>query len=306
MNSNTTRRKFLAGSMAAAGAAVLGKTSATAAASAPLTQAASAADKPLPVTKGVVWGMLPKELSIADRMKLARDAGFQNVQTYTEPDQATAEEIKRAAEDAGIIIRDVMNQAHWKYPLSSSDPDAVEKSLEGMRVSLHNAKFWGADSVLLVPAVVNPETRYEDAWNRSVEQIGKLLPLAEELQVVIAIEEVWNRFLLSPIEFRNYVDYFDSPWLKAYFDVGNVLLYGYPEDWIRTLRYRIDKVHLKDFKRDGYQFVNLGDGDVNWPAVREALMAVGYHGPVTVEIRGGDLAYLKDVANRVDRLLING
>ena len=305
MNSNTTRRKFLAGSMAAAGAAVLGKTGATGAA-APLTQAASAADKPLPVTKGVVWGMLPKELSIADRMKLARDAGFQNVQTYTEPDQATAEEIKRAAEDAGIIIRDVMNQAHWKYPLSSSDPEVVEKSLEGMRVSLQNAKFWGADSVLLVPAVVNPETRYEDAWSRSVEQIGKLLPLAEELQVVIAIEEVWNRFLLSPIEFRNYVDHFDSPWLKAYFDVGNVLLYGYPEDWIRTLRYRIDKVHLKDFKRDGYQFVNLGDGDLNWPAVREALMAVGYHGPVTVEIRGGDLAYLKDVANRVDRLLING
>jgi hexulose-6-phosphate isomerase len=250
--------------------------------------------------------MLPKELSVADRMKLAVDTGFEEVEAYTEPDQAKAEEIKKAAEAAGIRIHSVMNRAHWEFPLSSGDPEVVEKSMEGMRTSLHNAKLWGASAVLLVPAVVNSETRYVDAWNRSVEHIRQLIPLAEELQVVIALEEVWNRFLLSPIEFKEYVDVFDSKWVKAYFDVGNVVLFGFPQDWIRTLRHRIYKVHLKDFKRErsGYQWVNLGEGDVDWPEVRQALEDIGYHGSVTVELSGGDAAYLKDVSERVDRLLI--
>src|SRR5207247_1101145 len=120
--------------------------------------------------------------------------------------------------------------------------------LAGMRTSLHNAKLWGSDVVLLVPAVVNPQTSYRDAWTRSQAQIRKLIPLAEELKVVIAIEEVWNRFLLSPLEMVQYIGEFHSPWVGAWFDVGNVVLYGYPQDWIRTLGKRIVKVHLKDFK----------------------------------------------------------
>jgi hexulose-6-phosphate isomerase len=119
-----------------------------------------------------------------------------------------------------------MSMAHWEYPLSSSDPAVVEKSLDGMRTSLRNAKLWGAEAVLLVPAVVNPQTTYREAWTRSQKQIRKLIPLAEELKVIIAVEEVWNKFLLSPIEFPRYVDEFQSPWVKAYFDVGNVVLYG--------------------------------------------------------------------------------
>src|SRR5207249_8973423 len=110
-----------------------------------------------------------------------------------------------------------------------------EKSLSGMRTSLQNAKLWGADAVLLVPAVVNPQTSYRDAWTRSQAQVRKLLPLAEQLKVVIAIEEVWNRFLLSPLEMAQYIGEFHSPWIRAWFDVGNVVLYGYPQDWIRTL-----------------------------------------------------------------------
>src|SRR5947207_15237887 len=116
---------------------------------------------------------------------------------------------------------------HWQYPLSSSDPAVIDKSLNGMRTSLRNAKLWGADVVLLVPAVVNSQTSYRDAWTRSQTQIRKLIPLAQELNVVIGIEEVWNRFLLSPIEMAQYVDEFRSPWIKAWFDVGNVVLYGY-------------------------------------------------------------------------------
>jgi hexulose-6-phosphate isomerase len=145
---------------------------------------------------------------------------------------------------------------------------------------------------------------------RSQKQIRKLIPLAEELKVIIAIEEVWNKFLLSPLEMARYVDEFQSPWVKAYFDVGNVVFYGYPQDWIRTLGKRIAKVHLKDFKitgpgfGNGYRFVNLGEGDIDWPAVRKAFAEVGYTGYATTELEGGDEAYLRDVGQRVDRLVL--
>jgi hexulose-6-phosphate isomerase len=142
----------------------------------------------------------------------------------------------------------------------------------------------------LVPAVVNPQTSYREAWVRAQKQIRKLIPLAEELKVIIALEEVWNKFLLSPLEFPKYVDEFQSPWVKAYFDVGNVVLYGY----------------LKDFKRleDGYRWVNLGEGDIDWPAVRKAFADIGYNGYATTELEGGDEAYLRDVGQRVDRLVL--
>ena len=155
---------------------------------------------PLPIKKGVLLEMLPEKLSYPDRFKMARDLGFEVVQAPTEGDEHKAEEIKKAADGAGIRIDSVMNMDHWKYPLSSSNPADVEKSLAGMRTSLHNAKLWGADTVLLVPAVVDSKTSYQDAWVRSKKEIQKLMPLAEELKVVIAIEEVWNKFLLSPLE----------------------------------------------------------------------------------------------------------
>lgn len=258
------------------------------------------------IKKGLVYSMLPSSLSHAARFKLARDAGFEVVQAPTTPDTNEAEEIKRAAESAGIRIDSVMNMDHWDYPLSSSDPTVVEKSLAGMRTSLRNAKLWGSDVVLLVPAVVNPQTSYRDAWTRSQQQIRKLIPLAAELKVVIGIEEVWNKFLLSPLEMKQYIAEFRSPWIKAWFDVGNVLLYGYPQDWIRTLGKDIVKLHIKDFKRkeNGYAWVNLGDGDANWPAIRKALAEIGYSGSAIVELEGGDEAYLRDVSQRLDRLIL--
>src|SRR3989475_7738225 len=258
------------------------------------------------IKKGLVFDMVPGNLTYADRFKLVRDTGFEVVQALTEPDERKAEEMKKAADGANVRIDSVMNVDHWKYPLSSSDPAVVEKSLAGMRTSLHNAKLWGSDAVLLVPAVVNPQTSYRDAWSRSQKEIRKLLPLAEELKIVIAIEEVWNKFLLSPLEMAAYIKEFNSPWIQAWFDVGNVLLYGYPQDWIRTLGKSIVKVHLKDFKRkeNGYEWVNLGDGDVDWPAVRDAFGEIGYTGSAITELKAGDEAYLRDVSRRVDRLII--
>jgi len=308
MKSELSRRDFLKTSaVGACGATMSGALAQPlSAATRPAGAEPAPAPGPLPIKKGVLLGMLPKQLSYADRFKMARDVGFEAVQAYTTPDQHEAEEIKKAADAAGIKIDSVMNEGHWQWPLSSSDPAVVEKSLNAMRTSLHNAKLWGSYSVLLVPAVVNPQTGYHDAWTRSQTQIRKLIPLAEELQIVIAMEEVWNKFLLSPLEMATYVDEFKSPWIKVWFDVGNVVLYGYPQDWIRTLGKRIVELHLKDFKRleDGYKWVNLGDGDINWPEVRKALAEVGYQGTATTELDGGDEAYLRDVSKRVDRLAL--
>jgi L-ribulose-5-phosphate 3-epimerase len=296
MEKNSSRREFLKASVAASCGAALSSMAS------PLLAAAA----PVKIKKGILLDMTPEKLSYADRLKMARDAGFDVVQADTTPDAHEAEAIKKAADGSGIKIDSVMNMDHWKYPLSSSDPAVVEKSLDGMRTSLRNAKLWGSETVLLVPAVVNPATSYRQAWTRSQKQIRKLIPLAEELRVVIAIEEVWNKFLLSPLEMAAYVDEFRSPWIKSWFDVGNVVLYGYPQDWIRTLGPRISKLHLKDFKRakDCYQWVNLGEGDVDWPSVRQSLADIGYAGSAICELDGGDETYLRDLSRRMDRLLL--
>jgi L-ribulose-5-phosphate 3-epimerase len=258
--------------------------------------------------KAVLISLLPQELSYADRFKLALDSGFEGIEMQTVAEPRLAEEIKEASAKTGLKIHSVMNMDHWKYPLSSDNPDEVDKSVSGMETSLRNAKLWGADAVLLVPAVVNPKTPYKEAYVRSQKVIReRILPLAKELKIVIGVEEVWNKFLLSPLEFSRYVDEFKSPWVRAYFDVGNIVFYGYPQDWIRTLGGRIVKVHLKDFRLDRpngkFYWKNLGEGDIDWQEVRKAFSEIGYNGYVTVEIEGGDAAYLKDVAARLDRFL---
>jgi L-ribulose-5-phosphate 3-epimerase len=306
---STSRRQFLKSSVtASACAAGIGSGSGRFLLGEQINLAATPhpASAAIPIKKGLVYSMLPSHLSPVDRCQMARDAGFEVVQAPTTPDEHAAEGMKSAAAKANIRIDSVMNMDHWRYPLSSSNPSVVEKSLAGMRTSLHNAKLWGADTVLLVPAVVNPETSYRDAWTRSQDQIRKLIPLAAELEVRIAIEEVWNRFLLSPIEMADYIRDFQSPWIKAWFDVGNVLLYGYPQDWIRTLGKSIVKLHVKDFKRreDGYAWVNLGDGDADWPEVRQALAEIAFSGSAIAELEGGDEAYLRDVSRRMDRLIL--
>lgn len=265
----------------------------------------------LPIRKAVWYGMLPDTLSHSARFRMARDTGFEEVECNTTEDPGEAEEIKKAAEAAGIRIHSVMNQAHWEYPLSSADPAVVARSMKGMEISLRNAQLWGADAVLLVPAVVNAQTSYKDAWVRSQRQIRELLPMAGKLKVVIAVENVWNKFLLSPLEFARYVDEFESPWVRAYFDVGNILFYGYPQDWIRTLGKRIVKLHFKDFRQREIthwqeyrvEFVNLREGDVDWKEVHHSLAEIGYSGSATVELAAGDADYLRDVSRRVDLIL---
>jgi L-ribulose-5-phosphate 3-epimerase len=271
---------------------------------------ATAAPKPATpgIKKSTLISMLPRDLSYEARFALAREAGFEAIEMRTMTRDEEAAEIREASRKTGLRIHSVMNVEHWEAPLSSADPEVVRRSVRGMETSLRNAALWGADAVLLVPAVVDAATPYREAYTRSQRVIREqLLPKAAEHKVIIAVEEVWNKFLLSPLEFARYVDEFDSPWLKAYFDVGNVVLFAFPQDWIRTLGSRIVKVHLKDFTLDRragrYTWVNLGEGDIDWPEVRRALGEIKYAGYVTTELSGGDATYLKDVSARLDKIL---
>jgi hexulose-6-phosphate isomerase len=251
--------------------------------------------------KALIFSMLPRDLSLEDKFKLAKTVGFDGVE-IAPADEVQGKEMRAAAEKAGVRIHSII-YGGWHAPLSSADHAVIERGLKDVQNALRCAKTVGADAVLLVPAVVNESTRYAEAYERSQKHIRSLIPLAKELGVIIAVENVWNKFLLSPIEFARYVDEFESPFVRAYFDVGNVVLFGFPQDWIRTLGKRIVKIHLKDFKRQTNQFVGLREGDVNWKDVRRALDEVGYTGFMTTELGGGDEAYLRDVSARVDKIV---
>jgi len=292
----TNRRDFLKLSAMGAAATLLPQNVITASS---LNQTSSGGQ----LKKAVLISMLPRQLSYLDRFKLAVDVGFEGIEMQTITDPKEAEQIKEASEKAKLRIHSVMNMGHWEWPFSSPNPDDVKKSVERMEISLRNAKLWGADTVLLVPAVVRPDTTIPQAWQRSQPHIKKLIPLAKELGVVIGIEPVWNKFLLTPYDTAKYVDEFKSPWVKAYFDVGNIVMYGFPQEWIRALNKRIVKFHLKDFKYENRQWVPLREGSIDWKEVRKAIGEIGFSGYLTVELPGGDETYLREVSRRVDLIL---
>jgi hexulose-6-phosphate isomerase len=284
------RRHFLKYAAAATGTGLLGRSTSS-----------FASRTSAKLHKALQFGMLPKNLSDADKFKLAKKCGFEGIEHSPMQNLDAAQELGKLAREAGVPIHSIV-YGGWGAPFSDPRPDVIDKGLAEMETALRSAKALGADAVLLVPAIVNEDVGYGDAYKRSQEHIRKLLPLAGELRVIIAVENVWNKFLLSPLEFARYVDEFDSPWLKAYFDIGNVIIFGYAQDWIRTLNKRIVKIHLKDFKRKGYEWTNLLDGDVNWKQVRRALDEIGYEGFLTPELQGGDEAYLTDLSRRIDKI----
>jgi hexulose-6-phosphate isomerase len=252
--------------------------------------------------KAFCFSMLPGDMSVEDRFKLAKDIGLDGVEV---PPLDNADDILkfRAASDATGVRMHSIIYGGWKAPIASADPAVAEQGVALIEAQLGVAKQIGADSVLVVPGVVDANNRYADVYQRSQAQLKKLAPKAEAAGVSILIENVWNNFLLSPLEFARYLDEIGSPRVQAYFDVGNVVAFGWPEDWIRTLGPRIKKIHLKDFKRDGRQWVNLREGSVDWPEVRKAMREVGYQSYLTAELKGGDEAYLRDVSARIGMII---
>jgi L-ribulose-5-phosphate 3-epimerase len=270
----------------------------TALAGAPLS---NAADTPGPWKKAyMLSGRLTSE-NVLEQFQLLKDAGFEGVEILS-PIDVARDAVLSARDKTGLVIHGVCGSKHWENPLSDPDPQVVERGLDGMRQALADCKAYGGTTVLLVPAVVKKDVSYRDAYSRSQAAIRTLIPDAEKYGIKIAIEEVWNKFLLSPPEFARYIDEFQSPSICAYFDVGNVVEYGYPEQWIRELGKRIAKVHIKEYKKEKRFNYLLGEGEIDWPAVRQALLDVGYQGWITAEVPKGDLAAMKDVVRRMDKI----
>ena len=207
----------------------------------------------------------------------------------------------KASEKTGIKIHGVIDSVHWRDTLSHPDEAVRAKGVEALKTALNDAKFYGADTALLVPGVVNKDVTYEQCYERSQAEVRKVLPLAEKLGVKIAIEVVWNNFLTKPEQLVQYVDDFKSPFVGAYFDCSNMIKYGVPSaDWIRQLGKRMLKFDLKGYSH-AKQWVPIGDGDENWPEVMKALTEINYTGWATAEVAGGGPKELKEIADRMDR-----
>jgi len=260
------------------------------------------------IKKAIMWGTVGLKGSVLEKMKAIKEAGFAGTEMMSHMDQ---DEVLRARDETGLVIPSVCGARHWEKPLSDPNPKVREEGLEALKQTLRDAKRYGATSVLLVPAVVNKEVSYNEAYTRSHDEIRKAVPLAEDLGVKIAIENVWNQFLLSPLEAARYVDEFNSPAVGWHFDVGNVITFGWPEQWIRILGKRIQKLHIKEYsrkKRDneglwkGFHVPFL-EGDNDWPAIMKALDDIGYNGWGIAEQGGGDTPEgLKDLSIRMTRI----
>lgn len=256
-----------------------------------------------PTKKAMIYGMVRQGATVEEKFQILKQAGFDGVEIPPVYDASEQEKFRAASEKIGLEIHSVIFGGWGKNLLSNPDPAAREAAVETLKKGLHCARSVGADNLLLVPAVVDAKTRYVEAYERSQEGIRRALPTAEELKVVIAVEEVWNNFLLSPLEFGRFVDEFQTPWVKAYFDVGNIVKNGWPEDWIRTLGKRINRVHLKDFSKKRTQFVKLQEGDVNWKEVRKAFQEVGWPRFMTAEFNGDDYLEPEELARRIDHII---
>lgn len=233
----------------------------------------------------------PGDMPTMKAISLAKEIGFEAFEFCVGAQGLDATEsdigaIRRHAAELHIELTSIGCGLGWDYSLTSPDPSVRERGKDAVARVLQIAQWLGVDSVLTVPGNVTPEVDYDVAIERALACIQDLVPVAERLQVCIAIENVWNKFLLSPVEMRDFIDQFQSDYVGAYFDIGNIVLYGYPEQWIRILGKRIRMVHAKDFRAstgtmDG--FVMLMEGNVNWPAVMAAFREVGYDRALVAE-----------------------
>ncbi len=269
------------------------------------------ATKKVVLKKALGLGMITEDLSLTDKFKLAKELGFDGVELNS-PVDFTMKEIMEAKEKSGIETPTVVNKDHWSVPLSDPDPEVRKKCIASVAKSLEEIKELGGDTVLVVPGVVNDKVSYEDAYITSQNSIRELIPYAEKTGMQIGLENVWNNFLISPVEAKRYIDEINHPLVGWYFDIGNVLRYGWPEHWIKTLNRRIMKLHIKEFSRElmnsaglweGFK-VDLLKGDNNWPVVMKAVSEINHQGGwLTAEVPGGDRNHLKQISNQMDEII---
>lgn len=271
--------------------------------------------------KGInIWSFA--ETDLQKIFKITKNAGFEGIElaltdewlSYTEND---IKEIKLSADKYGLELYSLSSGLYWQYNYTSELKENREKAKEITKKQLQIASWLGCDTILVVPGAVNvsfePDSEivdYDIAYERALSVLKELAPIAEKLKVSIGVENVWNDFLLSPLEMRDFIDKVDSPYVGAYFDVGNVVYSGFPEQWIKILNKRIKKVHFKDYRRnvgslDG--FVDLLAGDVDYVKVMNAFKEVGYDGWVSAEMIPPYKKYsdtiIYNTSNAMDRIL---
>ena len=248
-----------------------------------------------------MYGTISFPGSVLEKFKAIKAAGFEGVEPMSHMNQ---DEVVKALEETGLKAASVCCATHWAKPLSHPDEKARAASREGVQRALQDAKRYGATSVLVVPGIVNKEVSYDDCFKRSVGEIRQLLPVAKETGVKIAIENVWNEFITTPKQAISFLEAIDSALVGWHFDIGNVLRYGVPEDWIPVLDKHILKLHIKEYAKLKGFGVKLLDGDNKWAAIMKALDKVGYDGWGISEQPGkqsADAAALKDLSERMDR-----
>ncbi|UCD27391.1 MAG: sugar phosphate isomerase/epimerase [Planctomycetota bacterium] len=266
--------------------------------------------------KGINLWTFDRKTSIAEAAKAAREAGFEAIEPTLEAKgkltpkttEAKCRELGQTIRDAGLQIASLACGLFWETSYASPDPKVREQAYQLTIAGLDRARWIGSPVLLVVPGVVRRaktktlEIGYADALAFSCDMLKNLAYEAATRGVIVAIENVWDNILISPVETREFIDRINSPWVGVYFDVGNVMRYGVPQDWITTLAQRIVRVHLKDFQLDAGNrngFCSLGEGDVDWAAVVAALQSIGYQGPLTYEGPGEPA----DISSRIDRIL---
>ncbi len=298
MSHLSSRRDFLRSTTALGLAAA----AAAAAVSAPaaFAQTPSTSSK-LPIRKALNLAMIDIKGPMKEKLALIKSVGFEGLEINA-PGDFDREEIIAAAKDAGITVHGVVDSVHWKDCLSDPSAEVRARGIEGLKKALDDAKAFGASTVLLVPGRVTKEISFDDVWSRSQAEIRKVIPDAEKAGVKIAIEVVWNDFLTKPEQMVKYIDELNSPSVGAYFDIGNVVKWSPPAQWIDALGPRILKLHVKGYSHKK-KWVKIGEGDENWPDVRAALARIGYKGWATAEVPGGGEAELRDISKRMDEVL---
>ncbi len=261
------------------------------------------------IRKSLKFGMIGAGETMLEKFELLKACAFDGVEMDA-PGNWDLDEVLAAKKATGLAIPGVVLSSHWGKPFNHPDARVREEAKSALDTALHNCKALGGTSVLVVPAVVNDSMPYEDAYTRSKHEIGELVPVAEKLGIDIAFENVWNNFLLSPMEAARYVDEYASDRVGWYFDIGNIVNVGYPDQWIDTLGPRIKKLDVKDFSRQkrndeglwkGFG-VKIGDGDSDWERVCAALDRIGYTGWASAEVGGGGQERLAEIANRMDQV----
>jgi len=261
--------------------------------------------------QAVGFGMIQEGKSVLEKFRLLKELGFDGVELNA-PSPLDLDEVLRARDKTGLQIHGVVDAVHWQKPFSHPDPKVRAQGRAGLAAAIKAARKLGATTVLLVPGVVNAAMPYDLAYTRAQREIKRMLPLAEEARVHIAIENVWNNFLLSPLEAARFVDSFKSPWIGWYLDIGNVVNTGWPEQWVHILGQRILKLHIKGYSRKlrdeqglwkGFQ-VEIGEGDCGYPKVMAALKKAGLAPFATAEVQGGNRQRLAAIKARLDKVLI--